>query len=157
MIRKAYSIVGAVLLVELALQFYLIAAGALVVWGANDNAKDVYSAFKAGDRFANIHLINGTLVVPITILVLLGLAFAAGLPRSARWQTAALFGLMVLQFLLGTIGSNGNTALALVGGLHGLNALVIAGLAGSLVFRTWAFRTSQQVQAPGQATVSSSR
>src|SRR5260370_137244 len=45
-LKKAYTIVGVVLLVELALQFYLIAAAALAVWGAKNNAKDVYAAFQ---------------------------------------------------------------------------------------------------------------
>jgi len=50
-----------------------------------------------------------------------------------------LLGLMVVQFLLGVVGSGGGTGLAVIGGLHGLTALVIVGLAGSLVFRNWAF------------------
>ena len=52
--RRAYSI-GAILLVELGLQFYLIAAGALSAWAAQDNAGSVYAAFKKGDKFASLH------------------------------------------------------------------------------------------------------
>jgi ABC-type maltose transport system permease subunit len=138
--RRAYSIFGVLLLVELGLQFYLIAAGALSVWAAQDNAGSVYAAFKTGDQFASLHAVIGTLVIPITILVMIALAFAAGLSRRDKGQTAGLFGLMVLQFLLGVIGSSGSVAAAIIGGLHGLNALVIVGAAGSLVFRTWALR-----------------
>jgi ABC-type maltose transport system permease subunit len=138
--RRAYSIFGVLLLVELGLQFYLIAAGALSVWAAQDNAGSVYAAFKDGDKFASLHAFIGTLVIPITILVMIALAFAAGLSRRDKGQTAGLFGLMVLQFLLGVIGSSGSVAAAIIGGLHGLNALVIVGAAGSLVFRTWALR-----------------
>jgi ABC-type maltose transport system permease subunit len=140
--RRAYSIFGVLLLVELGLQFYLIAAGALSVWAAQDNAGSVYAAFKDGDKFASLHAFIGTLVIPITILVMIALAFAAGLSRRDKGQTAGLFGLMVLQFLLGVIGSSGSVAAAIIGGLHGLNALVIVGAAGSLVFRTWALRGS---------------
>lgn len=43
--RRAYSIFGIILLVELGLQFYLIAAGALSVWAAQDNAGSVYASF----------------------------------------------------------------------------------------------------------------
>ena len=53
--RRAYSIFGAILLVELGLQFYLIAAGALSAWAAQDNAGSVYAAFKKGDKFASLH------------------------------------------------------------------------------------------------------
>src|SRR5215467_12471737 len=77
-IRKAYSILGALLLVELGLQFYFIATAALNVWGAPDNAGAVYSAFKTSDPWASLHAINGTIVIPITALVMLVLAFVAG-------------------------------------------------------------------------------
>lgn len=140
--RRAYSIVGVILLVELALQFYLIAAGALSVWAAQDNASSVYAAFKNGDKFASLHGLIGTFVIPITILVMIGLAFAAGLSRRDKGQTVGLFALMVVQFLLGVIGSSGSVAAAVIGGLHGLNALAIVGAAGSLLFRTWALRGS---------------
>ena len=140
--RKAYSIFGVVLLVELALQFYLITAGALSVWAAQDNAGAVYAAFKNGDKFATLHAFIGTLVIPITIVVMIALAFAAGLSRRDKGQTIGLFALMVIQFLLGVIGTSGSVAAAVIGGLHGLNALAIVGAAGSLVFRTWALRGS---------------
>lgn len=138
--RRAYSIFGVVLLVELGLQFYLIAVGALSVWAAQDNAGSVYAAFKNGDKFASLHGLIGTFVIPITILVMIALAFVAGLSRREKGQTVGLFGLIVIQFLLGVIGSSGSVAAAVIGGLHGLNALAIVGLAGSVVFRTWALR-----------------
>ena len=138
--RKAYSVFGIVLLVELGLQFYLIAAGALSVWAAQDNAGSVYAAFKNGDRFASLHGFIGTIVVPITILAMIALVFAAGLSRRDKGQTVGLFGLIVIQFILGAIGSSGGGAAALIGGLHGLNALVMVGAAGSLVVRTWALK-----------------
>ena len=138
--RRAYSIFGVVLLVELGLQFYLIAAAALSVWAAQDSAGSVYTAFKNGDKFASLHGIVGTFVIPVTILVMIALAFAAGLSRRDKGQTAGLLGLMVIQFLLGVIGSSGSVAGAVSGGLHGLVALAIVGAAGSLVVRTWALR-----------------
>jgi Family of unknown function (DUF6220) len=140
--RRAYSIFGLILLVELGLQFYLIAAAALSVWAAQDNAGSVYAAFKNGDKFASLHGLIGTLVIPITILVMIALAFAAGLSRRDKGQTIGLFGLVVIQFLLAVIGSSGTVAAAVIGGLHGLNALAIVGATGSLVFRTWAMRSS---------------
>jgi hypothetical protein len=136
-LKKAYSIVGVVLLVELALQFYLVAAAALAVWGAKNNAKDVYAAFKVGDQFAGLHAVVGTLIIPLTIIVLIALSFGARLPARTKGQTAGLLGLVVVQFLLGVVGSGGGTGLAVIGGLHGLNALVIVGLSGSLVARNW--------------------
>ena len=148
-LKKAYTIVGVVLLVELALQFYLIAAAALAVWGAKDNAKDVYAAFKVGNQFAGLHAVVGTLVIPLTILALIALSFGARLPTRTKVQTAGLFGLVVVQFLLGVVGSGGGTGRAIIGGLHGLNALVIVGLSGSLVARNWALGAGRAVAQPG--------
>lgn len=139
-VRKAFSIFGVILLVEVGLQFYLIAAAALSVWAAQDNAASVYAAFKNGDKFASLHGFIGTFVIPVTILVLIALAFAAGLSRRDKGQTVGLFVLIVVQFVLGVIGSSGSVAAAIIGGLHGLVALAIVGAAGTLVFRTWALR-----------------
>jgi hypothetical protein len=50
---------------------------------------------------------------------------------------------MVIQFPLGVIGSSGSAVGAVIGGLDGLVALAIVGAAGSLLFRTWALRTSR--------------
>lgn len=150
--RKVYSVLGVLLLVELGLQFYLIAAAALSVWSVTNNntytAGQVYSAFQTGDKFAAIHAIDGTFVIPLTILLLIAAAFIARLPGRTKGQTGALFGLIVLQFFLGVIGSGGGTGLAIIGGLHGLNALALTGLAIQLVIRNWAFRS---VPAPAPA------
>ena len=40
--RKIFSVLGVVLLLELAIEFYLIAAAAFSVWGASDDANSVY-------------------------------------------------------------------------------------------------------------------
>ncbi|HEX6487795.1 MAG TPA: DUF6220 domain-containing protein [Candidatus Dormibacteraeota bacterium] len=157
--KKAYSVAGVVLLVEIALQFYLIAAAALNVWGADgnkDTAGSVFAGFKTGDNFASLHALNGDLVIPVTILVMIGLAFGAGHAARIKGQTAALFGLMVLQFLLASLAFTGSAALAALGGLHGLNAIAITGLAGSLVFRTWAFRPAQATEMAAAPSTSTS-
>ena len=70
--RKAYSVAGAVLMLQFALQLYFIAAAALGIFNANDNAKDVYSAFKNVDVFASLHRLNGDLAA-LTILIMVGL------------------------------------------------------------------------------------
>src|SRR5260370_21000690 len=98
-LKKAYTIVGVVLLVELALQFYLIAAAALAVWGAKNNAKDVYAAFKAGDQFAGLHAVVGTLVIPLTTIALTPLSFGPRLPARTKGQTAGLLALLLLHLL----------------------------------------------------------
>ncbi len=85
----------------------------------------------------------GTIVIPLTILALMGLSFGALLPRRMKWQIAVLFGLMVVQFLLAVLGASGSSTAAAVRGLHGLNAVVIVGLTVWLVYRNWALRATQ--------------
>jgi len=50
-----------------------------------------------------------------------------------KWS-AAIFGLIVVQILLAFAGG----ASAWLGVLHGMNALAVAGVAGSLAGREWA-------------------
>src|SRR5207302_9043946 len=111
----------------------------------------VFAGFRLGDNFAMVHALNASIVIPLTILVLIGLSFAARLPGRMKWQTGALFGLMVLQFVLAGIGFARNAALRPLAVLHGVNALAIVGLTSWLVYRGWAFRPATASQ-PSAAT-----
>jgi uncharacterized protein DUF6220 len=75
-------------------------------------------------------------VILLAAIVLVLLAFAgrrAGDTNRVRWS-GLIFGLLVVQVLLAWAGG----ATAWLGVLHGMNALAIAGLAGSLAGREWA-------------------
>lgn len=156
--RRAYSIAAVLLMVLLVLQLYLIAAAAWSVWGATPNvgsptSAEIFSGFKLGDSFASLHAINGTFVIPITILVMIGLAFGARHLARVKWLTAALFGLMVVQFFLGFFGGAQTAAGSAVAGLHGVNAMAIVGLSIYLLRETWAFR-SEAVARPSPEAAS---
>jgi hypothetical protein len=72
----------------------------------------------------------------LAAIVLLLLAFAArssGASDRVKWS-ALIAGLVLVQILLAWLGD----AVAWLGVLHGMNALAIAGLAGSLAGREWA-------------------
>ena len=114
-------------------QLYFIAAAIFTIINANDNAKDVYSAFKNADSFAGLHAINGDLI-GLTILILVGLSFGARYPWRTTILTGVLFVLLVIQLLLA------HTGIPALSGLHGLNALIMVGLGGFLTGRNWAFR-----------------
>ncbi len=136
--RKAYSVAGVVLMLQFALQLYFIAAAALGIFAANDNAKDVYSAFKSADTFASLHRLNGDLSA-LTILIMVGCSFGSRYPWRTTLLTALLFVLLVVQAALAALGST-----PLLAGLHGVNALVMVGLAGALIGRNWAFRRGSE-------------
>src|SRR2546428_8981156 len=122
------------LMVQFALQLYFIAAAALDIFAANDNAKDVYAAFKNADTFATLHRLNGDLAA-LTILIMVGCSFGPRYPWRTTLLTGLLFVLLVLQSVLAALGST-----PVVAGLHGINALILIGLAGALISRNSAFR-----------------
>jgi len=131
--RKAYSVAGVVLMIQFFVQLYLVAAALLTIFQANDNAKDVYSAFKTADTFAGIHRANGDLMA-LTIIVMVGCSFGARYPWRTTILTVILFVLLVVQSILAYTG------IPLLSGLHGVNALIMIGLGGYLTGRNWGFR-----------------
>jgi hypothetical protein len=67
------------------------------------------------------------------LVALLGLVVSAATGRH-RGHSAAVFGLLVLQALLGTLGGDEPW----IGALHGLNAIAVMGAAGTLAQANWA-------------------
>jgi hypothetical protein len=120
------------------LQLYFIAGAIFTIVNANDNAKDVYSAFKNADSFAGLHAINGD-IIGLTTLVMFILSIAARYPRRTIILTGVLFVLLLVQVVLA------HTGIAVISALHGLNALVMIGLGGYLTGR--AFRSEPEVLA----------
>lgn len=135
--RKAYSVVGALLMLEFFAQLYFIAAAIFTMVNSNDNAKDVYAAFKNADTFAGLHAFNGW-IIGIIILIWLGLSFAARFPRRTVILNGVLLVLYIVQFVLA------HTGIPALSGLHGLNALILIGLGGYLTGRNWAFGRSAE-------------
>ena len=136
-VRKAYSVAGVVLLVELFLQFYFAAGGIFMIASkADENATVVKGAVHNSEAFFGLHAANGTILIPLTILVMIGLSFWARYPWRTTGLTALLFGLLVIQFALAAAGFAG---VAVIAGLHGLNALVMVGANIYVVVRNWAF------------------
>src|SRR5437016_2017050 len=97
--RKAYSVFGALLMLQFLLQLYFIAGAIFTIVNASDNAKDVYAAFKNADSFAGLHAVNGYLV-GINVLILLGLSFGARYPWRTTMMTGILFVLLLVQIVL---------------------------------------------------------
>jgi hypothetical protein len=147
-LRKMYSVVGALLLLEFLAQFYTIASSGFTSVAnkfTNAGNPSAASAVDEIDLFGAAHAVNGVFVVPITILALIILSFAARYPRKTTVMAALLFLLWAVQFALAFVGFLGVAALA---GLHGINALVMVGLGIFLVRSNWAFWS--QAPAPTQ-------
>ena len=131
--RKAYSVFGALLMLQFFLQLYFIAGAIFTIVNANDNSKDIYAAFKNADSFAIPHVINGYLI-GINLLIMVALSFASRYPWRTTIMTAVMVVLVFLQSILA------HTPFAALSALHGINALILIGLGGYLTGRNWAFR-----------------
>jgi hypothetical protein len=149
--RKAYSVVGALLILEYLTQFYLIATAIFTLVqayhesGGSPSSMAIYASFKNADSIAAIHVLNGYDLIPITTLVLIGLSFAARHPRKTTGLTALLAVLLLLQILLVWLKIPGVTP------LHALNAIVLVALAGWLTWTNWAWRTQSVPARPVDA------
>ena len=147
-LRKIYSVVGALLLLEFLAQFYTIASSGFTLVAkeiANSGNSSATSAVDEIDVFGAAHAVNGVFVVPITILALIILSFGARYPRRTTVMAALLFLLWVVQFALAFVGFLGVAALA---GLHGINAVVMVGLGIYLVRSNWAFWSQAPAPTP---------
>lgn len=138
--RKAYSVVGAVLLLEFLAQFYVIAVSMFDTLAKQmpfaNNPDVTQAAAQEVDVFAAAHAVSGIFIIPPTVLILIGLSFGARYPWRTTILTALLLLLLVIQFALAVIGFLG---VPLVAGLHGINAILLVGLGTYLVTRNWAF------------------
>ncbi len=129
--RTAYRVLALVIAVEVAIQAASIAYAVfgLTTWvdggGVLDKAAmESESVDFTGAGGFPLHSINGEMVFPLLVIVLLVLSFFAKVPKGVMWAGITL-GLTALQILLGVFGHG----LPAVGFLHGLNALLIFGVA----------------------------
>jgi heme A synthase len=82
------------------------------------------------DNFG-LHAVVGSLIGLVAIIMLI-LVLVDRRPDRVRRLTLMLFGVTLLQFVLAIIGSD----VAVIGGLHALNALAVAAIAALLVKAT---------------------
>jgi hypothetical protein len=71
-----------------------------------------------------VHGINGMMVIPVLALVFLVVSFFAKVPGGVKWAGVVVL-LVALQVTFGLVGHS----VPAVGGLHGLNALLLFGAA----------------------------
>ena len=132
------SLVSLAVIVQVGLAGY----GAFHAADVSDD-KGAISKNGVSDGF-NAHAALGYVIL-IAALVLLILAFLARRqsPGGARPKWAGiLLVLLVVQILLAGLGG----AVAWLGVLHGMNALAVAGVAGSLAGREWAMHRAAPTQ-----------
>jgi heme A synthase len=126
--RKAYSILGYLIAVEVVVQAMAIAyaIAGLGYWIAEDGGVLNKQVMESDDlSFSGIggfmlHGINGTMVVPLLVLLFLIVSFFTKLPGATK-RAAILFGLVAVQVFLGIFSHSLPAAIV----LHALNAFAI--------------------------------
>ena len=124
--QTVYRYWGWLVLVAIVLQIGFAGYGAFYIAEAVDDSPVNEDKFEDG---FGLHIGFGYLVV-LLILVFLLIALAARVGKPRIWRNLGLFGLGILQILLAWFGSE----VPWIGFLHPVNAFLILGLAGSLVW-----------------------
>ena len=129
--RSAYRVlafvVAGLVVVQAAAIAYAVAG--LGKWVQDGNTFDK-AAFESDDTSFDgivgfmIHGINGMMLIPLVALLLLIVSFFAKVPGGVA-RAGMVLGLVILQVALGLFGHE----VPALGGLHGLNALILFGTA----------------------------
>ena len=127
--RTAYRVLALLIPVLVALQAALIAFGQFGIesWVSDDNsytARAQESGDATGAVGITLHGILGNSVIPLVALLLLGVAFFAHVPGGRKWAAFVLLD-VVVQILLAVLAYK----VPALGLLHGVNALLLFGLA----------------------------
>jgi heme A synthase len=79
-----------------------------------------------------LHGISGTIAVPLAALLLLIVSFFAKVPGGVKWALI-VFGVTVVQYALAFTARS--AGIPVLGALHGLNALILFGVAVTAAMR----------------------
>jgi heme A synthase len=138
--RNAYRGLGFAIAALVALQaaFMAFAISGLAAWIQEGGTLDA-SAFAEGSTVEvggavgfMLHGLNGTFVIPLLALAMLIIAFFAKIPGGVKWA-AIVFGVVVVQYALALLTRI--TGVPFLGALHGLNALILFGVAVTAAMR----------------------
>lgn len=129
--RTAYKVLAYLVALEVMVQAAAIAFAAfgLFKWVEDGGTLDKAALESEDVTFTGlvgfmIHGINGQMLIPLIAIIFLVVSFFAKVPGGSKWAGFVLLA-VVVQVLLGMF-AHGTPAL---GALHGLNALILFGLA----------------------------
>ena len=123
--RSTYRVLALLIAVGVVIQAAAIAYAWFDVLAVVDDG-GAYADFEQdGNAGHLVHSIGG-LLIPFLALVLLIVSFFARIPGGVKWA-GITFGVAALQVVLAILAFS----LPAIGALHGINALVLAGVAGT--------------------------
>ena len=138
--RNAYRGLAFAIAALVALQaaFIAYALSGLAAWIQDGGTLDA-SAFAEGSSVEvggstgfMMHALTGTFLIPLLALVLLVISFFAKIDGGAKWA-AIVFGVVVLQYALALLTRVAEAPF--LGAVHGLNALILFGVAVTAAMR----------------------
>jgi hypothetical protein len=130
---RIFSVLSALLVLLVIVQIFVAASGLFVMAHQLDNGQNYTVSSWNTSAYWPIHFFNA-LAITLVILLLLGASFLAQLPGRTKRFTGLLFGLLVLQAVLGFIPWP-----APISALHVFNAFVMLGVAVFVTRENWAF------------------
>jgi heme A synthase len=138
--RNAYRGLAFAIAALVALQaaFIAFALSGLVAWVQEGGTLDASTFTEGSDVEVGgstgfmLHALTGMFLIPLLALVLLIISFFAKIPGGVKWA-AIVFGVVVLQYALALLTRT--TGTPFLGALHGLNALILFGVAVTTAMR----------------------
>ena len=126
-------------LVALQAAFMAYAISGLVKWVQKEGGTLDASVFAegtnvrvGGDTGFALHAISGRFLIPLVALILVIVSFFAKIPGGTKWALI-VFGVVVVQYALAFLARLGS--LPELAALHGLNALILFGVAVTAAMR----------------------
>jgi heme A synthase len=131
----AFAIAALVALQAAFIAYFISGLGAWIQEGGTLDAS-VFSEGSTtevgGETGIMLHALTGTFLIPLLALVLLVISFFAKIPGGVKWA-AIVFGVVVLQYALAILSRS--AGVPFLGALHGLNALILFGVAVTAAMR----------------------
>ena len=142
--KMVYRVLALLIALGVMLQAAAVAFGmfGMLKWieggGTLDKSTELTPALGGYVGF-NWHATAGIMVIPVIALLLLISSFFAKVPGGIKWALI-VFGVTVVQVALGLFSH----AIAGLGWLHGVNALILFGVAVSAAMRVRVPKTAEQ-------------
>ena len=142
-------------LVALQAAFIAYALSGLAKWVREDGGVLDASVFAEGSTVSfggdvgfGLHALTGTILIPLAALLLVIVSFFAKVPGGTKWALI-VFGVVVLQYALAFFARL--AAIPELSALHGLNALILFGVAVTAAMRV---RRAGRAEVPDTADAS---
>jgi hypothetical protein len=145
--KQTYRVLAGLIAVGVVVQAAALAYGWFSLLDQLDKGRTIGKSYDGNAGHA-VHGVVGMAVIPLIALVLLGVSFFAKIEKGVA-LAGALLASIVLQIALAFIGFS----VAFVGALHGINALVVLGVAMAAARQAQRAMSSTPVETRETATV----